>query len=263
MNKKIDIIYRIWWIIYPLLIYFLLDLVIVWAAEALMAAYYGVQKGSWASYNIPTIAAIIFLLVSIWVCWTIYRKDSLIPSDWIYKHPQYFALLVLIGVLASHGLSALISFMNIDSIIGNYSEIESTIFVASPVLVIVQTIILAPLSEELLFRGILYNRLRLSFGGFWAPALISSAIFGVYHFNLAQGLFAFLFGLLACAVYDKINNLWAPVVLHAGGNLVSVILVYTGFTYPEVWVYVAVMAASLAAAWALYHFIIRPLRDIT
>ena len=262
MNKG-DTAYKVWWIFYPLLLYFLLEVVIVRAAEALMAAYYGAQQGSWGASNIPTIAAIIFLVISIYVCYRIYQKNMLIPSDWIYKHPLYLILLAGIGVLASHGLSAFISLINIDSIIGNYSEIESTVFIASPILVVAQTVILAPLSEELLFRGILYNRLRMTFNNFWAPALISSAIFGIYHFNLAQGLFAFLFGLLACAVYDKVNNLWAPIVLHAGGNLISVVLVYSGFVYPEVWVYVIVMILSLAAAWALYHFIIRPVRDRT
>ena len=81
--------------------------------------------------------------------------------------------------------------------------------------------------------------------------------------NLAQGVFAFLFGLLICAVYDKLQNLWAAIALHAGGNLISVVLVYTGFQYPSTWLYVTVMVLALAGAFALYYFLIRPKRSET
>ena len=129
---------------------------------------------------------------------------------------------------------------------------------ASPVLVIFQTVVLAPVSEELLFRGIMLRRLQNYLPGFWGPALISSAIFGIYHMNLAQGIFAFLFGLLICAVYDSMQNLWAAIALHAGGNLISVVLVYTGFQYPSDWMYVTAMILALLGAAALYWFLIRP-----
>lgn len=262
MKRQDSVIYKLYMILYPLALYFLMDVLIVWAAEYLVSAFGAVNPGSFLAINAQAIAAVIFLIITIPVFYRIYRKDPVDVSEWIYSKPGYFALLALIGILASHGLSALVTLIGVDSLAGNYSEIEETVFAASPVLVILQTVVLAPLSEELLFRGILYNRLRYYLKGFWLPALISSAIFGIYHFNLAQGIFAFLFGLLLCAVYDKIRNLWACIALHVGGNLVSVILIYIGFTYPEEWIFVVVMAVTLAAAWALYHFLIRPLRKI-
>ena len=262
MNRQDSTIYKAFMILYPLALYFLMDVLIVWAAEYLLSAFAVSQPESFLAVNTQAIAAVVFLVITIPVFYRLYKKDYVDVSEWIYSKPGYFALLALIGVLASHGLSALVTLMGVDSLAGNYSEIEEAVFAASPVLVILQTVVLAPLSEELLFRGLLYNRLRRYLNGFWLPALISSAIFGIYHFNLAQGIFAFLFGLLLCAVYDKIRNLWACIALHVGGNLVSVIFSYIGFTYPEVWIFIIAMAVSLAAAWALYHFLIRPLRKI-
>ncbi|MFR4579612.1 MAG: lysostaphin resistance A-like protein [Clostridium fessum] len=46
--------------------------------------------------------------------------------------------------------------------------------------------IAAPLSEELLFRGIIFERLRMALPFFWA-ALGSAAFFGLVHGNWAQG----------------------------------------------------------------------------
>ena len=257
MTSNDSIAYRIWRIVYPLLIYFLLDVLIVWLVQYLTVLLVNVTPDSFLGRNTPAIGAIIFLAVSIVVCYKIYQKDYNEPSRWIYQHPGYFALLAVMGILASHGLSALISLISSTGMLGNYQEIEQNVFVASPVLVIVQTVILAPLSEELLFRGILYRRLQGYIHGFWGPALISSAIFGLYHMNLAQGIFAFIFGLFICAVYERIRNLWAAIALHAGGNLISVVLVYTGFQYPETWQYITAMVLALAAAGALFYLLIR------
>ena len=262
MNND-GVLYKIWRIVYPLIIYFLLDVLIVWAAELLAVLNVSIAPGSFLAVNMPAIANIIFLAVSIIVMYKIYSNDHYSCAEWIYKKPLYYIVLIILGALASHGLSALVSLLNMDSIVGNYSEIEASVFAASPVLVVIQTVVLAPLSEELLFRGILFRRLESYIDGFWLPALISSAIFGLYHFNLVQGIFAFLFGILLCAVYVKIRNLTAVIVLHIGGNLISVVLVYTGFTYPEKWVYMASMCACLAASFAIYYFAIRPVKKWT
>ena len=252
--------YKIWRIVYPLLIYFLLDVLIVWMVQYLTVLAVNMTPDSFLARNTPAIGAIIFLAVSIVVCYKIYQKDYTVSSDWICHKPVYFLLLAVMGILASHGLSALISLISSTGMLGNYQEIEENVFVASPVLVIVQTVVLAPISEELLFRGILLRRLQQYIHGFWVPALISSAIFGIYHMNLAQGIFAFLFGLFICAIYDKFRNLWAAIALHIGGNLISVVLVYTGFQYPETWLFITVMILALAVAGALYYFIIRRLK---
>jgi len=257
MTGNDSIPYKIWRIVYPLLIYFLLDVLIVWAVEYLTVLYGNIAPGSFMAHNTPAIGSIIFLAVSIVVCYKIYQKDYNEPSWQICRKPGYFAVLALIGILASHGLSALISLAATAGMLGNYQEIEENVFMASPYLVILQTVILAPVSEELLFRGLLFNRLQSCIRGFWVPALISSAIFGIYHMNLAQGIFAFLFGLLICAVYDRVRNLWAAIALHAGGNLISVLLVYTGFQYPGTGLYITAMILALAAAGVLYVFFIR------
>jgi len=260
MMNSDSIPYKIWRIVYPLLLYFLLDVLVVWAVQYLTVLYVNLHPDSFLARNTPAIGSVIFLVVSILVFYKIYLKDHTDFSDWIYHRPAYFLLLAVIGVLASHGLSSLISLVSSTGMLGNYQEIEENVFAASPVFVILQTVLLAPASEELLFRGILLRRLQQYLPGFWAPALISSAVFGIYHLNLAQGIFAFLFGLLICAVYDKFRNLWAAIAVHAGGNLISVVLVYTGFQYPEDWMFIATMVLALAAAGGLCCVVLRRVR---
>lgn len=81
----------------------------------------------------------------------------------------------------------------------------------------------APLSEELLFRGILFERLRVALPFFWA-ALGSAAFFGLVHGNWAQGIYAALMGLVLAWLYEKKGRLREPVLFHSMANLTSLLM---------------------------------------
>lgn len=79
-----------------------------------------------------------------------------------------------------------------------------------------------PLVEELVFRGLAFSRLRRKMG-FWPAALISALIFGTFHGNLTQGIYAFLLGLLIAWVYERTGRFWTCVLFHAAANLLSIL----------------------------------------
>ena len=86
----------------------------------------------------------------------------------------------------------------------------------------IATIIGAPLSEELLFRGLLHRGLR----GYWRrfPAMsLSGALFGIFHLNIGVLVpFAFIGALWAWA-YEESGSLWTTIAAHAGVNGVAFI----------------------------------------
>lgn len=93
-----------------------------------------------------------------------------------------------------------------------------------PFALIIMTVVLAPILEEILFRGILMKGL-LNNGTRPVTAIVLSAfIFGVVHFNPWQFAGAFLLGLVLGLVYYKTKSLLMPVLLHAFNNLVSAML---------------------------------------
>jgi len=78
--------------------------------------------------------------------------------------------------------------------------------------------VLAPFSEELVFRGILLNLWRRRWGG--ARAVGFSAIaFGAFHFQYA--VFAIVAGIFFALVYLKYASLWPGTLLHALYNLLA------------------------------------------
>ncbi len=77
--------------------------------------------------------------------------------------------------------------------------------------------ILAPISEEILFRGLI-RRTLLPYGKRFA-IVCSAFAFGVFHGNLMQSPYAFLVGLVLGYVATEYSIVWA-MVLHMINNLV-------------------------------------------
>lgn len=88
---------------------------------------------------------------------------------------------------------------------------------------VLATCILGPILEEFVFRGIIYSKLKNVFSKDKAIFLVS-IFFAIYHFNLLQGIYAFLISIIVTTVYDKHHNLWLPIIIHCIGNLVSSLL---------------------------------------
>ncbi len=86
-------------------------------------------------------------------------------------------------------------------------------------LTVALTVILAPVAEELFFRKLLIDRLA-SFSPRYA-ILFSALLFGLFHTNLIQFLYAFPLGLLLGVIYCKTRNIRYTILLHASINLIG------------------------------------------
>ena len=79
------------------------------------------------------------------------------------------------------------------------------------------TIVVAPLGEELLFRGILYPTIKQA--GFSRLALwVTSLAFAAIHLNAVTFAPLFVLSVLLILLYEKTNNLVAPIVAHSVFN---------------------------------------------
>ena len=96
-------------------------------------------------------------------------------------------------------------------------------------------VIAAPVVEEILFRGIVLRSMR-KFTPTWAAILISSVLFGAYHLNIVQAVYATLMGIAAGILYEKKRNLLFPILVHFANNLIimqcRILLFLRCGTYP-------------------------------
>ena len=83
--------------------------------------------------------------------------------------------------------------------------------------------VLAPLAEELLFRGFLFTALRNSAGPWWAMA-ITGAVFGLVHGGSSDPAFLLplaVLGAALCLVYLKTGSLYPCIGLHCLNNSIA------------------------------------------
>lgn len=90
-------------------------------------------------------------------------------------------------------------------------------------LMIVTAVIVAPICEEIVFRGYVYPVLK-RFSGAVPAAFLSALIFGAAHGNLAILLPLSLLGILLVWIYEKTGSIWAPIAVHFCFNAATVAL---------------------------------------
>jgi hypothetical protein len=74
-------------------------------------------------------------------------------------------------------------------------------------------VLVAPLCEEVVFRGYFYPVAK-RYGGRVVAAVCSALVFSAAHGSLAALLPLFLFGLLLVELYERTGSLWTPVAAH-------------------------------------------------
>lgn len=84
-------------------------------------------------------------------------------------------------------------------------------------LVFFSLVVVAPIAEEIIFRGYLFGTLRRTVP-LWAAALITSALFGLIHGQWNVGLDVFVMSLVSCYLRYRTGSLWASILLHMAKN---------------------------------------------
>ena len=90
--------------------------------------------------------------------------------------------------------------------------------------VFVYSVIMAPILEEVVFRGIILDKLLNKFQKPFFPVIISSLLFAVYHLSFTAGLNALFFGILSSVIYIKYKNIRYNIALHRTANLITFLL---------------------------------------
>mgnify|MGYP006433290787 CR=1 FL=1 len=94
-----------------------------------------------------------------------------------------------------------------------------------PVLLAVTVVVLAPLAEEVFFRGFLFAGLAKRFS--WPIAAVLSAfLFALLHVQPLAVAPLFLLGLLFAVLYQRSGSIWPAILLHATLNTLALIGVY-------------------------------------
>lgn len=129
---------------------------------------------------------------------------------------------------------------------------------------LLSVVILAPIVEELVFRGIIFNKINEYFS-LTAAVLVSSFLFGISH--EFGGMFsAFIFGVCMVILYLKTSNILVPIFAHFLNNLLSETIYYLDFNsilFSSDIVIFIVSILAIVSAYLLFTSIVREWRDLS
>ncbi len=89
---------------------------------------------------------------------------------------------------------------------------------------VISTCVLVPVTEEFLFRGVIFSQLRRH--GLLFAIVGSATLFGVAHSEPVQSVYAFSFGIISAMLVSVTENIKTSIVFHAMNNLVTTLLEY-------------------------------------
>ena len=114
--------------------------------------------------------------------------------------------------------------------------------------------ILAPLAEEVIFRGAVLRTMLEHWEGSkrWTAIIISALLFGIAHMNPAQIPHAFLMGVLLGWLYERSRSLIPCVVLHCANNTIAYLMT-AAYPAPDITLR-DILGGSQRAEWMAVGF---------
>jgi CAAX protease family protein len=172
-----------------------------------------------------TVAATLILDVSVVGASVLLAGTTVRPRPWQFGlrggSLGFTAKIASIGVLAYFLFdlvyAAVVQPKNPQKVVQDLGADQSTVLLVTGALVV---IVVAPLCEELFFRGFLFRVLRTRMP-LWVAALIDGVLFGVVHGELVIVPILTALGMVLCWVYERTGTLFAPIALHALNNTIS------------------------------------------
>ena len=218
----------IWGVLYPIGIHFGIGQIIVYGGLSLLAVCCGSGRSSY--YDQSVLLTGLTGLFSMLPAALFYKRDFvrrregglLTPKCVSLKSVYEDVLLLLMGAGLALYANIFVTFLlsGTQEELSYQNSMEQILTGKSLGSVIFWLGIVAPIAEEMIFRWLIYLRLRDRMRA-WAAALLSGLLFGLYHGNLMQGIYAAVLGFLFALLLEWSGNLFGSMFLHIGANLWS------------------------------------------
>ena len=138
-------------------------------------------------------------------------------SDILLVAPGAIVYIILTAALAALA-AALLTFVD-------YNQVQDTGFANLSgylefALAFISLVVVAPVAEEVLFRGYLFGKMR-QYAPLWVAVLLTSLLFAVVHFQWNVGIDVFALSLVLCILRVVSGSLWPSIMLHMLKNGVA------------------------------------------
>ena len=148
-----------------------------------------------------------------------------------------------------------------EEILDEYIEASSALVGDIGVWTVILAVIVAPLVEEIVMRGLVYTRMKKGMPVVVAM-LLSSGLFGVLHGQWVWMIYTAVFGMVLVWIFERTQSLYSCMLLHFSYNGCSMLLSLVPETAPD-WVNIVLIAmAVVLSAVGLFLFLQVPKAEV-
>lgn len=142
------------------------------------------------------------------------------------KCKEFITIIILKGLVTIGGGKLLLDlFYILDENFVNSFISDMIVEINGPVAYIIESIILCalcPIIDELIFRSVVFKRIAKRFNAY-IGIIISSIVFAAV--NIGNGIIgAFICGIINCIIYIKYKNIFMPILINLGYNILNCIM---------------------------------------
>lgn len=220
-DAKLPITVKLWNLVLPMVLYYLTASLFMVLVLGLIESYVVTKDADvlawWVVHSGQVKVTVngIGMVIGVLVVRNIYREEKM-PAKKVQF--QQMVPVILIGICASLGINIIFEILKITESSATYTQTATAQHSVPLWLGILLYGVISSVAEEVVFRGIIYQRLKKYFAVI--PAMIcSSILFGAYHGNVVQGIYGSIMGMLIVISYEWCKTLAAPVLLHSVANL--------------------------------------------
>ena len=162
------------------------------------------------------------LIVMLIILSTLKSNDNFIKKYKIQKFDLRKVPTIIFSLISVAFISNIINNFGINNQASNIVNLE-ILHTKTNVFAILCGVLIIPICEEIIFRGYIFEKLRLKYN-FIIAIILESLAFGIAHGNIVQGLYAFILGLLTGFLIIYTNSILSSICAHAGVNILGVFI---------------------------------------
>ena len=218
---------RTWNVLSPLIVYYVgfnLCYMLI-AAGIQVSAGQGSASQTWLYDNsvlVFSLCRMCSMIAGMAAVFPMFRKETV---DWKGSVRLPVLTVGILAVAMALGTNILFSLLHITELSKSFADVAGQQFMVPIWQGLLLFGVVSPLAEEIVFRGVIYNRLKKYFP-VWIAILTSAVLFGGYHGNLVQGIYGFLLGTVIAWLYEVTGKFRIPVMFHAFANISVFLMTY-------------------------------------
>ncbi len=223
MKERGKVVFLYWWkIIYPAFIY----MGILNVLAFLIVLIFGESR----YLEHATLISLFAMAFAIPWLMILFRKEKKQNTKYLSEGKKAkagsWAVILTGSFVLALSLNLLIAASGLQERFPEYSQVAEQMYEEHGSIVLLAALIFAPITEELTFRGVCFLRIR-ALAGKGMTILLSGLLFGIYHMNLVQFVYAFLMGMFFAWLFERYRDVKLTVAAHAMANFCAIILSFS------------------------------------